>query len=683
MASIGFAGAADGRNRRKLGPTDEQSKRRRISRACDQCNQLRTKCDGKQPCQHCIEFSLRCEYIRVRKKRGKASKRDRTLAAQLEGTERDETDADADAEAADGPPEPPIDMAPAARPIAAPAPPPPGITVAVADVPKDHDHAPARSTFTNPMELHELSSGLSTSPATVHSVHRPAPRARPPRPQSPENASPQDGLGNRRPRSNSVDTGSTSGLSSNGSTTELRYPILNDIKGLLHNVIPTSLACELLESYFETNNLYRLASILRRCSLLHRTKPRKTSPALLLSVLLSAAYSCESPLMTSKPSSRQEIISKLTDLTVSALKPLVHTTAGEGTLDDVMTYVHLGTVTSASEFKGTSLRWWHAGWTLAQELKLNAEAPELPEEEREERRRTWWLLYIVDRHLGLCYNRPLAFLDSQSMEIYRPMGSDDLWNSSEPLVSAHDAPPGDTSARRIKGVSYEITGPGLFGFFLPLMSLLGGIVEVHHLEHNPTLQLSGALNEMRKHLGSCIGIFAAKSSWSGYDNVWIDYAEELVSVLKILLAGYWDPLDLLYSPSMVLSSRPFIASTADALVAAKALDRILCWDPELVLMPFFFAIYLFLGSTILLKIVDTLKTEAGQEVGEACETIVRAHEVCIVTLNTEYQRNFRRVMRGALHTSEPHQGDMDEGRRRRRQLLSLYRWSRGGTGLAV
>lgn len=28
--------------------------RRRISRACDQCNQLRTKCDGRQPCAHCI-----------------------------------------------------------------------------------------------------------------------------------------------------------------------------------------------------------------------------------------------------------------------------------------------------------------------------------------------------------------------------------------------------------------------------------------------------------------------------------------------------------------------------------------------------------------------------------------------------------------------------------------------------
>lgn len=28
--------------------------RRRISRACDQCNQLRTKCDGHNPCAHCV-----------------------------------------------------------------------------------------------------------------------------------------------------------------------------------------------------------------------------------------------------------------------------------------------------------------------------------------------------------------------------------------------------------------------------------------------------------------------------------------------------------------------------------------------------------------------------------------------------------------------------------------------------
>lgn len=33
--------------------------RRRISRACDQCNQLRTKCDGKTPCAHCVGMLTR------------------------------------------------------------------------------------------------------------------------------------------------------------------------------------------------------------------------------------------------------------------------------------------------------------------------------------------------------------------------------------------------------------------------------------------------------------------------------------------------------------------------------------------------------------------------------------------------------------------------------------------------
>nr|GFD52149.1 hypothetical protein [Tanacetum cinerariifolium] len=32
----------------------------------------------------------------------------------------------------------------------------------------------------------------------------------------------------------------------------------------------------------------------------------------------------------------------------------------------------------------------------------------------------------------------------------------------------------------------------------------------------------------------------------------------------------------------------------------------------------------------------------------ACETIIRAHEACIVTLNTEFQRVFKRVMRATL-----------------------------------
>lgn len=33
--------------------SNQNNVRRRISRACDQCNQLRTKCDGQSPCAHC------------------------------------------------------------------------------------------------------------------------------------------------------------------------------------------------------------------------------------------------------------------------------------------------------------------------------------------------------------------------------------------------------------------------------------------------------------------------------------------------------------------------------------------------------------------------------------------------------------------------------------------------------
>lgn len=47
--------------------------RKRTTRACDQCNHLRTKCDGKQPCGHCISANLECQYLRVPLKRGKAS----------------------------------------------------------------------------------------------------------------------------------------------------------------------------------------------------------------------------------------------------------------------------------------------------------------------------------------------------------------------------------------------------------------------------------------------------------------------------------------------------------------------------------------------------------------------------------------------------------------------------------
>ncbi|PMD15725.1 hypothetical protein NA56DRAFT_329512 [Hyaloscypha hepaticicola] len=55
---------------------DSSRIRRRITLACDQCNQQRTKCDGQSPCARCSNFDSGCTYVRQRKKRGKVSRKD-------------------------------------------------------------------------------------------------------------------------------------------------------------------------------------------------------------------------------------------------------------------------------------------------------------------------------------------------------------------------------------------------------------------------------------------------------------------------------------------------------------------------------------------------------------------------------------------------------------------------------
>lgn len=37
--------------------TAHLQKRRRVTRACDECRRKKIKCDGKQPCTHCTVYS--------------------------------------------------------------------------------------------------------------------------------------------------------------------------------------------------------------------------------------------------------------------------------------------------------------------------------------------------------------------------------------------------------------------------------------------------------------------------------------------------------------------------------------------------------------------------------------------------------------------------------------------------
>ncbi|KAG7693105.1 hypothetical protein KL915_003941 [Ogataea haglerorum] len=53
---------------------NSKTKYRRTRRACDLCNQKRTKCSGEMPrCSQCIRTNSVCTYLREEKKRGRAS----------------------------------------------------------------------------------------------------------------------------------------------------------------------------------------------------------------------------------------------------------------------------------------------------------------------------------------------------------------------------------------------------------------------------------------------------------------------------------------------------------------------------------------------------------------------------------------------------------------------------------
>lgn len=573
----------------------------------------------------------------------------------------------------------------------------------------------------------------------------------------------------------------------------LRYPVLQPVLPHISSIIPHSLACDLLDGYFTSSSAshlspqspYVVGYVFRKQSVLHPTKPRVCSPGLLASMLWVAAQTSDATFLTSPPSARGRVCQKLLELTIGLLRPLIHGPAtGEaspnyasdmvingvalggfgvsmdqlgaqssatGAVDDVATYVHLATVVSASEYKAASMRWWTAAWALGRELRLGRELPpstsqsrpneepeqhgddttqgnglndccatvEITEEEREERRRIWWLLYAADRHLSLCYNRPLSLLDNECEGLLQPM-NDDLWQAGD-FASASYRP---------TGPPMECTGHSAFGYFLPLMTILGEIVDLHHARNHPrfglsfrnssectnqmleiTRQLDGygqSLKEFEARYTNSLALGTDSETTPAMDHVSpsgrsssstvgsrvaesimhtkivVAYGTHLMHVLHILLADKWDPINLLDDNDLWISSESFVTALGHAVSAADAAADILEYDPDLSFMPFFFGIYLLQGSFLLLLTADKLQGDASPSVVRACEIIVRAHEACVVTLNTEYQRNFRKVMRSALAQVRGRvPEDVGEQQQRRRDVLGLYRWAGDGGGLAL
>lgn len=447
-------------------------------------------------------------------------------------------------------------------------------------------------------------------------------------------------------------------------------------------------ACDLLDIFFaepgnsfsSTHSPYVLTTVLRRKSLLHRTRPRPTSPALLATMLWCVAQTADSRVYY-VPGARERITDHLYSLTISHMRrrdmDSWHRVAGgwqleedcmmsadgkesgrsrrtfstgpQPTVDDVLTFTLLTIVISGGVFKADSLKWWNKAVGLIKFLGFNTESgvsgnSDISDhsfgtiEDQEERRRAFWLVYALDRHLALSYNGSLHILDAEC-QVLNPL-PEDIWQNLDSI-------PHDVLPLRTYGPSTTISGPGLFEYFLPLMAILGDIIDLRLRHHHPRMPNDdslclNAIKQTLSHCESSLGDFADATIPGSLPNtraqLMVAYATYIIKVLYVLLHGEWDAISMLEDSGNWIASPSFSECASSSIAAAQCITDILSVDPELSFMPYLFGIYLFHGSFVLLLFAERMpQIGPNESVEQACEVIIRAHEVAIVTLSTDFQ----------------------------------------------
>ncbi|GAM37354.1 hypothetical protein TCE0_023r07207 [Talaromyces pinophilus] len=504
------------------------------------------------------------------------------------------------------------------------------------------------------------------------------------------------------------------------------YSCLNQILPYLQNIMSPSLAYHLFEislqeqttSLLQSSSPFILTQVFRPSSILHPTSPRQLKPALLSTMLWCVAHTAEESNFRGIPGGRRQVCEALYTLSVKLIRPAdpdewsrapvlndqdrepgvgsaMRPWGPPGDVDDVLALLILAIVVSGGDFKSDCLKWLDKACRLAIVLKLDQEdgdshstgvcfqqTPDIATVERkEERRRLFWLLFSIDRHLALSFNSTVHIRDG-TYYVFQPL-PEFVWASLEDNLER-------ACTNRQLGPPTTISGFGFYEYFLPLMTVLGDIIDIHHRRCHPRLGKiddRASITAAENMIISCEQSLAALQGQTprGYvSDQPVSQCELLLHVLHVLLHGNWDPISMLEESGDWISSESFLKCASHAVSASEALSRVLNLDPELTFMPYLLGIYLLHGSFILLLFADRMpQLGPNKSVKDACEIIIRAHEICVTTLNTEFQRRFRKVLRSALQRARA-PGVSGLGYTAQRwDLLSLYRWAHGGKGLAV
>ncbi|KAG4263723.1 hypothetical protein FPRO03_08999 [Fusarium proliferatum] len=682
---------------------DPPSGRKRTRLACDRCSTLRVRCDGQQPCRRCQEYQSTCHYTRSIGRRGRKPKSANRVQQPQQDREPDSSEADCDVEQNTSHPRPEQNGTYDVQGS-------PGLPTNPHDTVSSHyssSHSshhdavsldiPAESipapTFDQLYHVTDIQPSYSL-PDFDLAVHHGADSVH----ESPA-----------RERASTV----TQSLPSPG----CRYKCLEPIIPLLHGIIDARLVCELFELYFvepggslfKSSSPYVLAHVMRKESLLRNDNPRTCGP-----LVRDLEYA------TTGDQNRQEYHLGSTFI-VSPPVPLV---------DDVLMFILITIVSSGGDFKTDCLRWWNKALRLSHNMGLNRE--DSPEnsftqsetslctsqttscgcrpceasrtglsiaEVREERRRAFWLIFCLDRHLALSYNAPLRILDDEC-QLHVPL-SDEAWAALSTGQNPVDATFSNSSHSADFGTPTRITGTGFFEYFLPLMTILGDVIQLHRQKSHPRFgnirrpQLNGHEEEddpatamIEQVMAQCAQSIADLASAYQVDaldastipasqvrtpqcaispqqshgdhsrtsntashasshrqhaqaQLVTAYSTFILHVLHVLLHGKWDAVSMLDNKDGWIPSVGFMKCASHAIAASDAMSRILTCDPELSFMPYLFGIYLLHGSFILLLFADRMpQIGLNESVEKACEIIIRAHEVCVVTLSTEFQVYF-------------------------------------------
>ena len=272
---------------------------------------------------------------------------------------------------------------------------------------------------------------------------------------------------------------------------------------------------------------------------------------------------------------------------------------------------------------------------------------------------SYFFLYTMDRHISFLFNKPLSLLDSECSSLERPI-SELAWQTDQ----EHNE---DAIGH---GPWYYCTGIDFFQFFTPLMALLGETVYFTLAQNHPRFGISLHTTNDWSNWRSAIreklddyqrGTSSMRSSIERprrtesissqttnrsptqaprFQNprsaVVFAYADFLIPVFHIVLEGKWDPLTLLDQHDNWLGSTGFKTVVKHAIDAASPMSELFDLDPGLRFMPFYLGIYLFHVSLPLILVVDRVKQEINDHVITACDTFIRAHEICISQIPSEY-----------------------------------------------